>query len=258
MRKINKSKELSEIAEKENLPLNVLQLDVTDDISLQQTIQFIAEKDKRIDILINNAGYTQFGAVEDLSSEKVYEQFNTNVFSVFRTIKEVVPIMRKQLERGTIISIGSANSFFGIPCASAYVATKFALEDITQSLRFELDPFGIKVILIELDAIRTNIITNSMFLSKKLQDSNQQNNIFPFTEMTKSIMKKSKEVVANGVHPQVVANVILKSIKIEKPDWRYHVGDDAKKLFETRSRMNDNEFEMFLMKLFNLKVLVIN
>lgn len=64
-------------------------------------------------------------------------------------------------------------------------------------------------------------------------------------------MKKSKEVVANGVHPQVVAEVILESINIEKPDWRCHAGDDAKKLFETRSRMNDNEFEKFLIKLFN-------
>lgn len=167
----------------------VLQLDVTDDISVQQAIQFIAEKDKRIDILINNAGYTQFGAVEDLSSEEIYEQFNTNVFGVFRTIKEVVPIMRKQLERGIIINIGSANGFFGVPCASAYVATKFALEGLTQSLRFELGKFGIKVILIEPGAIRTNVITNSMFLPKKLQDSNQQNNISPFTEMTKSIEK---------------------------------------------------------------------
>jgi NAD(P)-dependent dehydrogenase (short-subunit alcohol dehydrogenase family) len=191
MRNLNKSKELSEITEKENLPLNVLQLDVTDDISVQQAIQFIVEEEKHIDILINNAGYTQFGAVEDLSSEEVYEQFNTNVFGVFRTIKEVVPIMRKQLERGTIINIGSANGFFGVPCASAYVATKFALEGLTQSLRFELDPFGIKVILIEPGAIRTNVITNSMFLPKKLQDDiNLQNNISPFTEMTKNIMKK--------------------------------------------------------------------
>lgn len=98
---------------------------------------------------MNNAGYTQLGAAEDLSLNEIQAQFNTNVFGTFRTIKEVVPIMRRQRTGGTIINIGSANGFFGVPCASAYVSTKFASEGLTQSLRYELAPFGIKVTIIE-------------------------------------------------------------------------------------------------------------
>jgi NAD(P)-dependent dehydrogenase (short-subunit alcohol dehydrogenase family) len=80
------------------------------------------------------------------------------------TIREVVPIMRRQPKGGTIINIGSANGFFGVPCASAYVATKFALEGLTQSLRFELAPFGIKIVIIEPKAINTDIPTHGTYI----------------------------------------------------------------------------------------------
>jgi NAD(P)-dependent dehydrogenase (short-subunit alcohol dehydrogenase family) len=164
MPNLDKASNISEPAQIKNLPIKVLQLDVTDDMSVHQAIQRIVDNESRIDLLVNNAGYTQFGAAEDLSSEEIQAQFNTNVFSVFRTIKEVVPIMRRQVEGGTIINIGSANGFFGVPCASAYVSTKFALEGITQSLRYELASFGIKVTVIEPGAISTNVITQSMYI----------------------------------------------------------------------------------------------
>ena len=129
------------------------------------------------------------GAEEDLSSEEIPAQFNTNLFGVFRMIKEAVPIMRKQGVGGNIINIGSANGFFGVPCASAYVSTKFALERLTQSLRYELALFGIKVTVIEPGAIRTNVATNSMFVPKKIKEQQDQpNNSSPYAEMTKSIM----------------------------------------------------------------------
>jgi NAD(P)-dependent dehydrogenase (short-subunit alcohol dehydrogenase family) len=120
--------------------------------------------------------------VEDLALEEVAEQFNTNVFGVFRTIKEVVPIMRRQQQQlqsitsgggDTIINIGSANGFFGVPCASAYVATKFALEGITQSLRYELAPFEIKVSIIEPGAIKTDVASRNMLIPKKLREQLQ-------------------------------------------------------------------------------------
>src|SRR5215211_3848827 len=149
MLNLNKASNILEPAQRKNHPVKVLQLDVTDDISVHRAIQYIVNNENRIDLLVNNAGYTQFGAAEDLSSKEIQAQFNTNVFGIFRTIREVVPIMRGQSAGGNIINIGSANGFFGVPCASAYVATKFALEGLTQSLRYELAPFGIKVTIIE-------------------------------------------------------------------------------------------------------------
>jgi NAD(P)-dependent dehydrogenase (short-subunit alcohol dehydrogenase family) len=182
---------------------------------------------------------------------EIQAQFNTNVFGIFRLIKEVAPVMRSQKTGGTIINVGSANSFFGVPCASAYVSTKFALEGLTQSLRFELARFGIKVVIIEPGAIKTNVATNSMFLPKKLREQ-QQNGISPFAEMTKSIMEKSISAVTNGSSPKAVADIILKVAMTKEPQWRYLVGADAESLFKTKNETTDLEFEKFLYKTLGL------
>ena len=250
MRNLDKASNILEPAKKKNLSIEVAKLNVTDDFSVHQAIQSIAEKEEgQIDLLVNNAGYTQLGAAEDLSSEEIEAQFNTNVFGIFRTIREVVPIMRRQTTRGTIINIGSANGFFGVPCASAYVATKFALEGLTQSLRYELAPFGIKLTIIEPGAISTNVVSNSMYLPKKIQRQSLNDSSLsssPFIEMTKNIMERSKNGVANGSPPRVVANVVLQVAMAEKPNWRYRAGADAERLFEARTKMSDIEFEKFL------------
>jgi len=257
MRNLDKASNILEVAERKNLPINVVQLDVTDDTSVQQAIQFVSEKEGRIDLLVNNAGYALLGAAEDLCSEDIQAQFNTNLFGVYRTIKEVIPIMRKQAGGGTIINIGSINGFVASPCASAYVATKFALEGLTQSLRYELVPFGIKVTIIDAGAIKTNIITNGMRIPNKIEEQRRQQqkqqqkntNTSPFAEMTINILEKSKTVISNGSHPRVVADIVLKAAKVEKPQPRYSAGDDAEKLLETRRQMTDVEFEEFIQAL---------
>jgi NAD(P)-dependent dehydrogenase (short-subunit alcohol dehydrogenase family) len=238
MRNLDKASNILEPAKKKNLSIEVTKLDVTDDFSVHQAIQSIAEKEGgQIDLLVNNAGYTQLGAAEDLSLEEIQAQFNTNVFGIFRTIREVVPIMRGQTAGGNIINIGSANGFFGVPCASAYVATKFALEGLTQSLRYELAPFGIKVTIIEPGAISTNVASNSMYLPRKIQrqsSSSDSSLSSPFIEMTKSIIERSKNGVVNGSPPRIVADVVLQIAMAEKPNWRYRAGADAERLFEAR------------------------
>jgi NAD(P)-dependent dehydrogenase (short-subunit alcohol dehydrogenase family) len=251
IRNIDKAANVLELAKRRNVVLEIAKLDVNDDYSVRRAIQQILEKEKTIDLLVNNAGYTQLGAVEDLTLTEIQDQFNTNVFGIYRLIKEVTPVMRSQKTGGTIINIGSANSFFGVPCASAYVSTKFALEGLTQSLRFELAHLGIKVVIIEPGAIKTNIATNNMFLPKKLREQ-QQNGISSFVEMTKSIRDKSVSAVTNGLSPKVVAGVILKVAMAEEPQWRYLVGADAESLFKTKKDMTDLEFEKFLSKILDL------
>jgi NAD(P)-dependent dehydrogenase (short-subunit alcohol dehydrogenase family) len=251
MRNIDKAANVLELAKKRNVGLEIVKLDVNDDYSVQQGIQQIVEKEKTIDLLVNNAGYTQLGAIEDLSLNEIQAQFNTNVFGIIRLIKEVAPVMRSQRTGGTIINIGSANGFFGVPCASAYVSTKFALEGLTQSLRFELAHFGLKVVIIEPGAIKTNVATNSMFLPKKLREQ-QQKGISSFAEMTKSIMDKSVSAVTNGSSPKAVADIILKVAMTEEPQWRYLAGADAESLFKTKKDTTDLEFEKFLSKILDL------
>jgi NAD(P)-dependent dehydrogenase (short-subunit alcohol dehydrogenase family) len=253
MRNIDKAANVLELAKKRNVSVEIAKLDINDDSSVQQAIRLIVEKEKAIDLLVNNAACTQLGAVEDLSLNEIQAQFNTNVFGIFRMIKEVTPIMRRQGTGGTIINIGSANGFFGVPCASAYVSTKFALEGLTQSLRFELARFGIKVAIIEPGAIKTNVVKNSMFLPKRLKEQQYQlNGTSPFAEMTRSIMDKSIDAVTNGSSPKVVANIVLRVAMAKEPQWRYLAGADAETLFKTIKDMTDLEFEKFLCKILGL------
>src|ERR687887_52662 len=170
MRNLNKSQNLKSIATKENLPIHIKQLDVTDDASVKGAIQAISSETGRLDVLVNNAGYGLNGALEDLAMDEIKTQYETNVFGLIRTTQAVLPIMRRQ-KSGTIVNISSGVGRFGIPRGSAYVSTKFAVEGLSESMSYELDPFGIKVIIIEPGVIRTNFV-DGMVIAKKSQDPN--------------------------------------------------------------------------------------
>ena len=160
MRNLNKSQKINDIAQNENLPLKVLQLDVTDDKSVKDAFRQVQDEKARIDVLVNNAGYDVMGAVEDLSIDEFKSQFETNFFGVIRVTKEVIPIMRNQ-GGGNIINISSVGGRIGIPLNTAYISSKFALEGLSESMRYELEQFGIDVILIEPGAVKSNFFENA-------------------------------------------------------------------------------------------------
>ena len=170
MRNLSKSKKLNDIVEKENLPLKVLQLDVTDDKSVKDSISQITDESSRIDVLVNNAGYDVMGAVEDISIDEFKSQFETNLFGVIRVTKEVLPIMRNQ-RAGNIINISSVGGRIGIPLNSAYISSKFALEGLSESMRYELEQFGIDVILIEPGVVKSNFFENADVVNNKTNNT---------------------------------------------------------------------------------------
>src|SRR5918911_3515936 len=155
MRDTDKGKEISEIAAREKLPVKIVQLDVTDDTSVKSAIEKIMSEAERIDVLVNNAGYGLGGAFEDSSMTEIKAQYETNVFGLVRVTQAVLPGMRKQ-RSGTIVNISSGAGRVGYPGGSIYVSSKFAIEGLSESIAFELEPFGIRVILIEPGVIRTN------------------------------------------------------------------------------------------------------
>ncbi|CAN5689253.1 hypothetical protein BH23THE1_BH23THE1_27410 [soil metagenome] len=118
-------------------------LDVTDDNSVKNAIQTVCDDAGRIDVLVNNAGYALSGAFEDISLSEIRKQYETNVYGLIRTIQAVLPIMRTQ-KSGLIVNISSGAGRFGHPTGSAYVSTKFAVEGLSESMSYELEPFGIK------------------------------------------------------------------------------------------------------------------
>jgi short-subunit dehydrogenase len=270
MRDKLKTDKIEKIANKENLPLEVLSMDVDNDDSVRNAIHKIIDEKKKIDILVNNAGYGLFGALEDISIEEIKKQFETNLFGAIRTIKEVLPTMREQ-KNGIIINISSIAGVVGIPAECIYVSTKFALEGLTESISYELQPYGIKVVIIEPGVINTNFVPNIKF--PKPIDNKLQQSLFKEEEKEESkvnysnneIKKKNSShysntidkflshyypAMKNALLPKEVATVILEAInnasKSSECIFRYLVGGDAKTFAQAKKNMSDSQLHEFI------------
>ena len=240
MRDVKKADAVKKIAEEENLHLKVIELDVDNEDSVENAIKSIIDEKQRIDVLVNNAGWGIWGTGEDVSLEEFREQFETNFFSVVRMIQKVAPTMRKQ-GSGDIVNISSIAGRIGFPVSTAYISSKFALEGFSESLRFELGEFGINVIIIEPGVIKTNFF-DSMRTAKKADVGET------YRDITSKVITGVKMMAEMGTHPKEVANVIINSIKEEKPLPRYVVGNDAAMFLEAKKMKTDIEFENYLKK----------
>ena len=221
MRNLNKSQKINDVVEKENLPLKVLQLDVTDDKSVKDAIRQITDESSRIDVLVNNAGYGVMGAVEDLSIDEFKSQFETNFFGVIRVTKEVIPIMRNQ-GNGNIINVSSIGGKIGLPLNSAYISSKFAIEGFSESMRYELEQFGIDVILIEPGVVKTNFFENAdVVVNNNDNNTSTTNNITsPYSQLTQKLFE-GFEPMLNSSSSSVssdVAEVIYQAIESNNQD----------------------------------------
>src|SRR3984893_2731888 len=139
---------LRALAQRERLALQIVEIDVTDDASVERAIAAIIETTGRLDVVVNNAGIAYSGPLEAFTLEQVHQQFDTNVFSVLRVNRAALPHMRKQ-GSGLLLQIGSIAGRLALPFLGLYGATKFALEGLTESYRSELAPFGIDAAIIE-------------------------------------------------------------------------------------------------------------
>jgi short-subunit dehydrogenase len=239
-----KSKPLTEVAKNENLQLQVIELDVNNDKSVADAIRIIVDERKRIDVLVNNAGYALGGALEDSSINEIKAQFETNFFGSLRAMKAVLPVMRKQ-GAGKIVNITSMGGRISIPLSSSYHGSKFALEGLSESIQYELEPFGIKVILIEPGAVGSNFWRN-IKIAKSSSDSDS-----PYSQFGNKILKAFKVMEQNVINPSVVAKTILDAVTSDNPQLRYVVGDAAKTI-EARKNMPDKEFGDLIKRQFGI------
>jgi NAD(P)-dependent dehydrogenase (short-subunit alcohol dehydrogenase family) len=270
MRDRLKTDKIEKIANKENLPLEVLSMDVDNDDSVRNAIHKIIDEKKKIDILVNNAGYGLFGALEDISIEEIKKQFETNLFGAIRTIKEVLPTMREQ-KNGIIINISSIAGVVGIPAECIYVSTKFALEGLTESISYELQPYGIKVVIIEPGVINTNFVPNIKFpkpIDNKLQQPllKEEEKEEPKVNYSNNDIKKKNSshysntidiflshyypAMKNALLPKEVATVILEAINNASNSseciFRYLVGGDANTFAQAKKNMSDSQLHEFI------------
>jgi len=235
MRDLEKSVTIKSVATKERLPLRVVQLNVTEEGSIMDAVHSIITDVGKIDLLVNNAGYGLNGAFEELAMEEIKAQYETNLFGVIRVTQAVLPIMRKQ-KTGIIVNISSGAGRFGYPGGSAYVSTKFALEGLSESMAYELEPFGIKVVLVEPGVIKTNFV-NSMVASKKSQDPNS-----PYAQFMQNVATSFQHMIDGGASSDVVAKVVLNAVTSENPSLRYLAGKDVETWMEGKRNMSDDEF----------------
>lgn len=214
--------DMKNLRENEIIPL---ELDVTNEEQCKNAIDTIIKNDNRIDVLINNAGYGLYGAIEDISINEAKYQFEVNVFGLSRLIQNVLPHMRKQ-KSGKIINIssigGKLTSFMG----GWYHASKYAVESLTDALRMEISSFGIDVVLIEPSGVRTNWWKIAM---EHLKQTSKGGAYEKMAEKAANGMLKlgNSKVMSN---PRKIAKVIVNAINSKKPKTRYVVGFGGKSL----------------------------
>jgi NAD(P)-dependent dehydrogenase (short-subunit alcohol dehydrogenase family) len=238
MRNTKKGNEIKEIAKKENLKLETLEIDVDKEDSVKNGINKIVKEKGRIDVLVNNAGYGLFGCLEDISMEELKAQFETNFFGVVRVSQAVIPVMRKQ-KSGIIVNVSSVAGRIGFPVSPGYISSKFAIEGLSESMRYELSPFGINLIIIEPGVIKTNFMSST----KKSLKSDPA-----YKDITNKVIMGITMMSEMGTPAKEVATTIIKAIKSENPLPRYVVGNDAIMFLEAKKSKTDLEFENYIKK----------
>lgn len=222
------AKKLLTIRTKENLPLEVIQIDVTKEETITKSVTEILSKEGHIDVLINNAGFGYLGAIEDFSITEIKDQYETNIFGVLRMVKEVAPQMREQ-RQGLIINVSSINGLVPFPLFSIYSSSKFAIETLSEGLRFELSHFGVKVVLIEPGSFATKFSENRKY------PKNLGTTASAYKELTDNFFARYKKthdaskvgLVSKVVNPEKVVNKIYEIAQTSNPKPRYKMGYDA-------------------------------
>lgn len=220
---------------------HLLALDVTNDASMTAAVETIVHKSGRIDVLINNAGYGSYGALEDVPLDEGRRQFEVNLFGLARLSQLVLPIMRAQ-RSGRIVNVSSIGGKLGEPFGSWYHAAKFAVEGLSDSLRMELHPFGIDVVVIEPGAILTE--WNAIARDGLMKYSG--NGAYRDGARTQANMMVSADQGSLPSPPSVVAKTIVAAVQARRPKTRYATGGGAQLILFLRRVLSDRTFDAFM------------
>jgi len=244
------ARKLSVIEDLASAGCSLLELDVTDEASMRRAVDAIVASDGAVGVLVNNAGYSQSGAIESVPMDRVERQFATNVFGAVRMCQLVLPGMRRQ-RWGKIVNIGSMGGKLTFPGGGYYHATKYALEAITDALRFEVKGFGVDAILIEPGLIRTSFgETAAGSIDAPPSDATSGDDPYAaFNAATASASKKAYEegpLARMGGEPGAVARTIERAISSSHPRARYTVTPSADFMISLRRALPDSAWDSFM------------
>jgi len=222
------------LADLEQRGCRTLALDVTDETSMSTAVQAVADAEGAVGVLINNAGYSQSGAVESVPIDQVRRQFETNVFGLIRMCQLALPGMRAQ-GWGRIVNLSSMGGRLTFPGGGIYHATKYAVEAISDALRFEVRGFGVEVIVIEPGLIVTNF--GETAAGSVAGDG-------PYAEFNRAVAEKTEQAYRGplaklGAGPEAVASTIAGALKADRPKPRYPVTPSARLMIGQRRLMPD-------------------
>jgi NAD(P)-dependent dehydrogenase (short-subunit alcohol dehydrogenase family) len=237
------------LADLEEAGCRTLALDVTDEDSMRRAVREVEGKEGAVGVLVNNAGYSQSGAVESVPIDAVRAQFETNVFGLIRMCQLVLPAMRAQ-GWGKIVNLSSMGGKLTFPGAAAYHATKYAVEAISDALRFEVGGFGVDVIIIEPGLIRTEFSTAAV--QALPQADSGGNGADPYAEFNAAVGAATVQAYEKGPFarlggpPEAVARTIGKAISAKRPRTRYTVTPSAKVMLAQHSLLPDRGWDAIM------------
>ncbi len=228
--------------DKENLESQIsnitnIYLDVTKTDSIKEAVKTIIKEEGKIDILVNNAGYGLLATVEDGTDEEMFDQFDVNVFGLLKMIREVLPHMRKE-NSGVIINISSFLGKMGLPLLAHYNASKYAVEGIVDSLRFEVAPFGIRVHSIQSGLFGTNFVKKGLVANAQTTSEDS-----PYKSLVSHFVPIVGKAINEGPNPQPIADAVKNIIEDENSDIAVAVGAEATTFVPLRKELNDKDFE---------------
>jgi NAD(P)-dependent dehydrogenase (short-subunit alcohol dehydrogenase family) len=226
-----------DLAERDNVL--VTHLDVTDPASIDQTVTTSVARFGKIDAVINNAGYGQYGIFEATPQKRIQSNFDVNLFGVMNVIRAITPVFRKQRD-GLILNVSSAGGLIGLPSISIYISTKFALEGFTESLSYELASQNIVVKMVEPGGGDTAFHASAAKLN--IGDVGIDS-YGPFLVRANAALGKMAKGMATA---ERIAAVIYGAVTDGTKRLRYFAGDDVKNLVESRRKLNDEEYENYM------------
>jgi NAD(P)-dependent dehydrogenase (short-subunit alcohol dehydrogenase family) len=239
------ARKLETIRDLEGRGCVLLELDVVDEDSMRAAVSAVEEAEGAVGVLVNNAGYSQSGALEEIPVEDVRRQFETNVFGLLRMTQLVLPRMRGQ-QFGKVVNIGSMGGKLTFPGGGLYHATKYAVEAMSDALRFEVAGFGIHVILIEPGLIRTRFGDAAV---RSIDSATGDDG--PYAEFNAAVARTTQGAYEGplsrlGGSPETVARAIERAISVERPRARYPVTPSAHLIMGQRRVMPDRVWDAFL------------
>jgi NAD(P)-dependent dehydrogenase (short-subunit alcohol dehydrogenase family) len=234
------ARRVEKMAELKDAGISAIKLDVTDDTTMVEAVKRIIKEQGRIDVLVNNAGYGFFGALEDVPISEARRQFEVNVFGLGRMTQIVLPHMRKQ-GSGKIINVSSTGGIITTPFGGWYQSSKFAMEGLSDTLRKDVKRFGIDVVVIEPGAIESEWASIAMDHLLKISSE-------PYREAAKKTSKAVEDAYKNASDPSVIARIIFKAINAKKPKTRYVAGKQGKMILMMHSLLTDRQFDKMILK----------